>query len=306
MNSILPQFYQDWSIPNQSLLTLYTGTYTTYAASQDFNVFDSIFIFGSNIDAGDASGYDTLTDCHPVIAFVFVSSILLGGKGKILYSDQVGDDIIGAMMCRQVLECLVDPLGNMVADNSQGNTGIKGIYDASICDACNGTLLQITNQITLGDYLLPAWFQNGQNGPFTKSATKTHVVASTSLLPTSSPLSASTPSDPFVIAPNGFSQVVKDAQSSQSETYWGPPTSRADFFRPQNASMDQASGFMKRTNPPKVKIKSTDSSFCSTHILRNYLDAQIYAYRRTNNKHRYTLRHKGDLESLTLQSSSSQ
>ena len=310
MNQVLPTFYADWPVmsmfPNSPgpVLFFKTGTYAQYVKSTEFNIKDYIFVFATNSDIADAAGYHTVTMTNDhsnrqVIAFTFVKTIMSSGRSQILYSNNPHEDVVGAVQAHEVFEALVDPYGNLVADNRLGTTGIKGYFDAEVSDMCQGTKYQVTiagttTKVTLSDYVLPNWFVPVLQGQTVRAVQYNKVQ--------DSPVPNQTITKPFQISVAGYAQVtlvVNGVTNRHSTTFWGPPITQDSYNRPAGAKLAAKSGLMMREDPDTLE-KVTDSSLCTQQVARAYPGAQIYGYRKTGDKRKYALRHNGETVGVTL------
>jgi hypothetical protein len=290
MNQVLPDFYREWAVPLASYpgtpmakaLVLKAGTYAQYRTSSDFYIKDYIFIFGGTSDIASAAGYHWAYQNGQIFGIAFAATILGLSYGRAIKAVNQRDLVVGAVLAHEVFEALADPNGNRTADNRNGTTGLKALYDYENCDAVQGTQYNVSvsgRVVTLSDYVLPSWFvpvlPGGKvlPGPYNKVQT--------------SSIPGQTITRPFYIAPGGYVQVLMKNASSET-TVWGPTINRNNTV---NLSIVTGKAPITSESIQDPLAQADDSIFAEKDLLRSFPQgAKVTAMRSTGSKRKYAIR----------------
>jgi hypothetical protein len=162
LNTLLPTFCKDWSIP------LVTAVYS--AGSVKSNTPLQCIIMDTS-DVENALGYHGETKDVPY-GKVFVKTILQSG-GVMLYSPVAGIPTVASIISHEVFEMIVDPYVNVWWTGADGMT----LYAGEVSDPVQSNVVKaIVNGVPIGysDWILPAW-ANPQSkvGPYNHNNTLT-------------------------------------------------------------------------------------------------------------------------------------
>jgi hypothetical protein len=175
MNTILPQFCSDWSIPTCTAVYVKKGS----TSSTPTKVF-----FLDNSDAQSALAYHDLSNGKPY-GRVFIQTILQ--YGPLLFSSDSTKPTVAQCLAHEVFELLIDPYCNgwwMLPDNYT-------LYPSEVSDPVQGNIVPVTLSYTtttttapirritttvkvgMSDWILPSWTNPQGTRPFNHNNTLT-------------------------------------------------------------------------------------------------------------------------------------
>jgi hypothetical protein len=158
LNSLLPKFCNDWSIP--VVTAVYIAKGATYIPTNMYYIYLS-----DNSDSLDALGYHDITSDLPY-GKVFAKTILSGG-GVLLYESTLKKPTVAQALAHETFELIIDPRCNIWWMNY--NTGL--LVAAEVADPVEYNVVVVTllngTKVGMSDWILPSW-QDAQNttGPF--------------------------------------------------------------------------------------------------------------------------------------------
>lgn len=163
INTILPIFCNDWTIPPVNV---------TYVKRGETTVIPLQCVVLDSSDVEGALGYHGETTDIPY-ARVFVKTILEYG-GKILHTINSNLPTVAATISHEVLEMIVDLRANVWWGSADGNT----LYAAEVCDPVQGNVVSVQPKdlpmVGLSDWILPAWADpQARVGPYNHTNTLT-------------------------------------------------------------------------------------------------------------------------------------
>lgn len=175
LNTILPQFCSDWSLPDYKAIFFGRGTTSSIAMK--------IFLMDTDDIQEEVVYYNFAKDVS--YGKVFCKTIL--SDGGVMFHSESGAPTVAQALSHEVFELLVDPLCNSWWDSGDGQT----LFAREVCDPVESNVVTVTIIVTpaknifnaktrlttitpavtqtfgLSDWILPAWSDHqNTKGPY--------------------------------------------------------------------------------------------------------------------------------------------